>query len=225
MAESELQMWPISALVTRLKGDHLAQLIAPRQNRPGHDVRENLLESLVEEVMVDAFERENVFLRKPVRAILGLQDAPFPASALPDIAVRRDGQIRFCELKSNRVDYARFDNVFESKPFRAYLGSIGDGGAVPWEVEQDLIKLHLYKSLAPTVGSCLFLMIDAYAGSGLSWSQVFQSRARFLETMQTKLIRSLADQLLAATTITPLHGRLPGLVNAHAASWSADAIA
>ena len=57
-------------------------------------------------------------------------------------------------MKSSRVDYARFDNVFESKPFRAYLDSVGDAGAVQWEVGQDLIKLHQFKSLSPEVGSC-----------------------------------------------------------------------
>ena len=200
----EFEPWPIDALVNRLQSGDLEGLVAPRQATTKHDVRENLLEEQACSVMIETFGQRSVSLRKQAKMVLGHPDAPFPGGAQPDISLRHGGLVHFCELKSNRVDYGRFDNVFESKPFRTFLQSIGDGDAVPWEVEQDLIKLHQYKSLAPTVGSCLFLLIDAYRGSGLTWSQVFQSRAFFLETMRTRFIRALAEQLLAATRIVPM---------------------
>lgn len=120
------------------------------------------------------------------------------------LAVRHNGHVHFYEVKSGFADYARFGNVFESKLFRAYLESVGDVGAAPWEVEQDLVKLHLYKKLAPNVGSCLFIMVDAYQGGGLTWSRVFQGLGTFLDTMRSKLVRNMVDRLIAATQITPL---------------------
>lgn len=197
--------WPVEKFIASLEtGDNLAQLVASRRSGVGHDVRENLLEELCEAAVVATFGREAVSLRRQVKTVLELREAPFPGAAQPDIAVGHGGLVHFCEVKSNRIDYPRFDNVFDSKPFIGFLELVGDGGAVPWEVEQDLIKLDRYKSLAANVGSCLFLMIDGYQGSGVSWSQVFQDRALFLDTMRTNYVRSIADRLLTATRVIPI---------------------
>lgn len=164
-------------------------------------MREKSLENAVHNVMASAFGKEHVIKTRNIGSSLGLGSRLFPATAQPDIVAYQDNHFHICELKSSRTDYSRFDCVFESKPFRAYLQALGYDGKNPWEVEQDLIKLHLYKKLAANVGSCLFVMVDAYAGGGRSWTKVFESKQNFMETMRTELVKGLADTIFDRTTI------------------------
>src|SRR5262249_96305 len=122
-----------------------------------HDVREGALEYVVHELLAGSFGPATVKLRKQIGATLGLRRAPFPGRSVPDIALHIDKIIHICELKSSRADYNRFDSVFDSKPFREYLQSLGYSGQDPWEVEQDIIKPRLYQNLSEKVGSCLFV--------------------------------------------------------------------
>ena len=112
-----------------------------------------------------------------------------------------DGAFHVCELKSSRIDYNRFDNVFDSHLLQDYLASRGHDGSSPWEVEQDLIKLRLFHQLSDRVASCLFLMVDAYAGPARSWTAVFSDVDTFRPTMRTDLVRGWAQDLLSATAI------------------------
>ena len=141
---------------------------------------------------------------------------------MPDIVVRHGGKTHILELKSSRIDYSRFDNVFEGAAFKEFLRKAGDAGRVPLEVEQDLIKLSLYPQLSVDVGSCLFLMIDAYDGPGRSWTTVFQSSAGFRETMRTQLAQSWADTLLRSTTIELLEagGARARLITCVVRAWT-----
>ena len=178
--------WPLDQLVANLtQGDILRRLVEPRRVKSRPDVRECLLEDLAETVMVAAFGRAQLRMRKQVRATLGLTTRQFPDTSQPDIAVLQPLRTHFCELKSNRTDYGRFDDVFDSKTFQDFLVTTGDEAARPYEVEQDLIKLSLYPKLASgRVGSCLFLMVDAFPG-GESWADVFASIDTFTRKLRT----------------------------------------
>lgn len=200
--------WPIGALFKRLQeGQNLHLLIRSRQETRGYDVRENILEDIMREVMIEQFGSYRVTVKKQIGTILGLRERSFPARTIPDVTVEHNGLIHISEVKSNRTDYSRFDNVFDSRPFQKYLESVGDAGRIPWEVEQDLIKLKLFKDLSSRVGSCLFIMVDAYGGPGSSWTRVFSSRRSFLNTMRTDLVKGWADKLLTATRIEPLEAQ------------------
>lgn len=200
--------WPIEVLKKQLEeGSVLYQLTQPRRVTQGHDIREHALEHIAREVMIRQFGNNHVIVRKQIGNILKLRERPFPAKTMPDISVEHQYMVHIAELKSSRTDYNRFDNVFDSRPFRKYLESCNHTGGAPWEVEQDLIKLHLFQDLSPRVGSCLFLMVDAYEGSGRSWTNVFANRRAFLETMRTDMVKDFADKLLDVTRIEPLEAK------------------
>jgi hypothetical protein len=159
---------------------------------------------LVRDVLRESDETSNVTVRRRIGSTLGLRNPPFPANAQPDVVLRRGGRVHVCEVKSGRTDYGRFDCVFESKPFQRYLADAGHTGAAPWEVEQDLIKLNLFPRLSNEVSSCVFLMVDAYTGTGRSWTKVFTDLTSFRATMRTALVQDLGQELLARTVILPL---------------------
>lgn len=208
MKDSSRDLWPIDEVVARLcAGDTLSQIVAARPTGRRRDVREHLFESLLSETMIAAFGVSAVMLRKQAQIALGLRNTPFPGSLLPDIMVKHNDIVHFCEAKSNRVDYARFDNVLEAGSMRKFLEEQGHTGLAPWEVEQDLIKLHTYPRIDRRVGSCLFLMIDAYRGPGQSWTKLFTDLQAFERMVRTKLVRSISPELIDSTTIIPLHGR------------------
>jgi len=197
--------WPIDPIIAKLQaGDALAQLVQAKKQVMGHDVRENSLEAIVQSVLTEALGESAVVMRKQVRSVLRLGDQQFPGTSIPDVALVHGGKMHFCELKANRIDYDRFDCVLDSKPFRAFLESVDHRGPDPWEVEQDLIKLHLYEGLSDDVGSCLFLMVDAYRGGGRSWTRAFENRDGFIATMRTKLVQDWANRLLRSTRVLPL---------------------
>jgi hypothetical protein len=215
--------WPIENIKQHLlDGRNLYMLVRSRQAKSGPDVREYILEAIVQDTLIQQFGIDNVTVRKQIGTTLAMRERPFPARTMPDIAVKHSGLIHIAEVKSNRTDYRRFDNVFDSRPFRAYLNSCGHSGGDPWEVEQDLIKLRLYKELSPLVGSCLFLMVDAYEGSRISWTNVFESRHTFLETMRTDLVKGWTDKLLVSTRIEPLkaQGASARLITCAVHSWN-----
>src|SRR5438105_3285775 len=198
--------WPIDELLTRLGQDTALMDLTRARNVGGlRNVREVALERLAREVMAQRFGATHVVMRRPIGSTLRLSLRPFPSTAQPDVALHHEGQIHFCEVKSSRTDYPRFDCVCDSKAFREFLRTRGHDGPSPWEVEQDLIKLDLYKTLSPQVGSCLFLMVDAYEGAGQSWTRIFENRASFVATMRTQLVKSWVDRIFAATHIEPIH--------------------
>ena len=197
--------WPMEGLRRRLlEGDTLHLLTRPKQTSKTYDVREIGLEDLAQDVVIAAFGPGSVVTRRAIGDTLGVRSASFPGRAMPDIAVRHAGKLHVLELKSSRVDYSRFDNVFDSAPFKKFLSGVGDAGRIPWEVEQDLIKLSLYPRLSEDVGSCVLLMVDAYEGPGRSWTAAFGSPAVFRETMRTQLVQGWADTLLRTTMIESL---------------------
>lgn len=199
------QPWPLETIKQKLlENQTLHQLVRPRREDVKPDTREYLLENLAQDILEQQFGKDRVFARQQIGPTLKLEGRPFPAYSYPDVAAVYQNRLHIAELKSNRTDYGRFDNVFDSRPFQEYLNSQGDSGAVPWEVEQDLIKLHLYKGLSRWVGSCLFVMVDAYQGSERSWTDIFSNRQLFEETMQTGVVRGLADRLLKETRIEHL---------------------
>ncbi len=199
------QPWPLETIKQKLlENQILYQIVRPRQRGVKHDRREYILENLVQDVLGQQFGKDHVFARKQLGTTLKLKGRPFPAYSYPDVAVEHQNRIHIAELKSNRTEYGRFDAVFESRPFKEYLNSQGDFGAVPWEVEQDLIKLHLFRGLSQRIGSCLFVMIDAYQGPERSWTDVFSDKRVFRETMRTGVVRGLADRLLKETRIEQL---------------------
>lgn len=194
--------WPFAEFRKRLcTGDTLATLCGPKAGVGKHDVREVMLEDLAREMMTACFGRGSVKVRRPIGETLGIGHAPFPARAMPDIALVLDDSVHVCELKSSRTDYNRFDDIFVSRDFQAYLASRGHSSAAPWEVEQDLIKLRLFFELSDRVKSCVFVMVDAYAGRGRSWTAAFSDRDSFVTTMRTELVRGWANELLGATSI------------------------
>jgi hypothetical protein len=205
-----------------IEGNILHTLTREKDISVRYDVREMILEGLAYAVMLEVFGETSVVARRPIAETLGLRGAPFPGQSRPDIAVRYEEKIHVCELKSNRTDYKRFDRVFDNKAFRAYLQTIGDGGQVPWEVEQDLIKLRLYPRLSDNIGSCLFVMVDAYADVSQSWTRVFEDPDVFRATMRTQLVRGWADELLQNTSVEYLEtgGVKARLITCVVRAWS-----
>jgi hypothetical protein len=199
--------WPIHEFRARLCSrdpDTLSRLCQQGIACSTHDTREHILEGLARDLMSRTFSQERVRVRQRIRTTLGPPaNAPFPARTLPDIVLDLDGTFHICELKSSRTAYGRFDCVFDSQPLRDYLTSQGHNRQPPWEVEQDLIKLRRFHTLSPRVGSCLFLMVDAYTGSD-SWARVFSNADRFARTMRTDLVRGWAQELVDSTTIEPI---------------------
>ena len=164
-------------------------------------IASRVLETLVRDVVSEQLVVNRIVERGPLGRTLGLSGTAFPARQLPDIVISMDGKFFICEVKSSRVDYSRFDCVFESLPFKGYLVAQGHDGPAPWEVEQDLIRLRLFAGLTDAVQSCLFLMVDAYAGKGRSWASVFSDLDTFKSTMRTHLVRGWSTELLASTMI------------------------
>jgi len=196
-------LWPIPALIARLQcGSLLHDLTRPKQKTVGHDVREYALENAAADVMRDHFGSDRVITQTRVADSLRVQTSVFPATAKPDVAIREGHRLHLCELKSSRTDYGRFDCVLDGRA-RDYFRTLGHTGPNPWEVEQDLAKLHLYKTLSNSVGSCLFLMVDAFTGPGC-WTKVFQDLDVFRETMRSQFVRDLGASLLPRTQIQPL---------------------
>jgi hypothetical protein len=200
-----LDPWPIENLLECLsRGDALRTLVAPKNPTAGRNVREDALEQLLEAVCKERFGPESVSARKPLASTLELRSTAFPARCLPDLAVRHDGRIHICEVKSSRVDYARFDNVFDSKGFREHLAARGHRGVAPWEVEQDLIKLRLFGDLSKEVGTCLLLFVDGFAGPGRSWTSAFRDPNALRAVLRTELAKGWAEELIASTRILPV---------------------
>lgn len=197
--------WPLRLIHDRLvAGDVLWRLCQSRAPDRAFNTRESGFETLVRDVLQESDEASSVTVRRRIGSTLGLRNASFPANAQPDVVLQRSGRFHICEVKSGRTDYGRFDCVFESKPFKWYLADAKHTGADPWEVEQDLIKLHLFPRLSNEVGSCVFLMVDAYSGTGRSWTRIFSDLATFRATMRTALVQDLSDELLERTVIMPL---------------------
>lgn len=193
--------WPLKAMVDQLqRGSTLRRLTEPKRSIRWHDVREYQFENIAESVLVEYFGRENIITRKKIATILNIPQTQFPTNARPDLIVRHCGSLHLCELKASRKDYNRYHKEM-GPSFRKYLNSIDYTGPAPYEVEQDLIKLFLYRHLSERVGSCLFLMVDAYEGPSWSWSAAFQEKSEFLRRMHTPLISGMADELLEFTQI------------------------
>ncbi len=197
--------WPLHSICERLSdSDVLVSLCGPRNSTRKFDTRELAFESLMQDVMSQQAGVTNVEIRKRIGGHFGLRRDEFPCHTFPDVLTVCGDTIHICELKSSRTDYSRFDCVFGSVPFRQYLVDMGHDGKDPWEVEQDLIKLRRFAQLSPSVGSCLFLMVDAYSGTGRSWTRVFSELELFCSTMRTKLVREWAEELLTSTVIYPI---------------------
>jgi hypothetical protein len=199
--------WPIQEVVRALgAGDVLANLTRSRQAGPTRDVREDRLESLLRDVLSLRFGPERVWTRKALKTVIPSVGSGFPGATQPDFIVRHEGLFYICEAKSSRTDYPRFDCVFDSKAFRAHLTSQGHSGPDPYEVEQDLIKLLVYRDRLPEVGGCLFLMVDAFAGVESSWTSVFRNAEKFRSTMRTEIVRVHAEEVVRTTRVLELDG-------------------
>lgn len=213
--------WPIKALIDHLcRGSNLRLLIEPRRDSKHRDVREYQLENIAKSVLVEGFGRDRVIVQKPLSRTFNISENDFPANTRPDLVVYHQGFFHICELKSSRKDYNRYHSVV-GRAFREYLDSVGYGGQDPYEVEQDLIKLHQSRTLSNRVGSCLFLMLDAYVGTRWSWTEAFQEKTAFLDRMRTDLIRDMADQLLESTQIKSIDakGTSANLITCVVHSW------
>lgn len=202
-----LAPWPLQRLRERLlEGVTLYGLTGPKRTVGVYDVRENTLEAIFQQVMVDTFDSSAVEeSRRSMARMLDLPNTIFPASAMPDIVIHHGGKVHILEVKSSRTDYNRFDSVVSSG-IRQFLVGIGEGRVVPTEVEQDLMRLLLYPGLTDEIGSCLFMMVDAYdrTRGGKSWTAAFSNPHTFRKTMKTKFVQAKAEMLVAATTIEEL---------------------
>lgn len=166
-------------------------------------VREHLLESLLHRVAESRFGATAVGLRRTASAALGVTTSRFPGRTLPDLAVHFDNRVHFMELKSNRVDYPRDDNVFEGA-IKSFLHEHGQVGSAPWEVEQDLIKLACYPQLSPRVGDCVLLMVDAFVDVSRSWSTCLQDPSSWRARMRTTLVQGWANLICHNVTVLPV---------------------
>ncbi|WP_337171391.1 hypothetical protein [Gemmatimonas aurantiaca] len=155
------------------------------------------------DVVRDQLVVDGLIERAELRQTLGISTQAFPARSRPDLVVQRGDRFHILEVKSSKADDRRSQCVL-GKPFRVHLENRGHTGPAPWEVEQDLIKLELFAELSPAVESCMFLMVDAYVGSGPWWSDVFSSVELFRTTMRTQFVKESAARFLANTVVEPI---------------------
>ena len=116
----------------------------PEAKRGALDRREDMLKALIAESVGQA---GSLLTQKRIATTLRVHDAPFPGNTQPDVVVETPYGVHICEIKVSRRDDARFECVFESKPFIDYLAP-HHNGAAPWEVEQDLLKLQRMYALS-----------------------------------------------------------------------------
>lgn len=193
--------WPTESMIRGIASSpELGRIVSPKQSS-GRAVREHRLEELLFKCVSDSCGVGSVLIRRQAGRTLGASASQFPGGAIPDLSILLGGRWHFLEAKSSRIDYSRFDDVCESKPMQRFLSEVGDEGARPFEVEQDLIKLGMLPALNERVGTCLFFMVDAYAGCGKSWTDVFADPTLFRSTMRTAFIRSRANAIVASTVI------------------------
>lgn len=194
--------WQDEAITAALSSaDRLIELCGPKRKGGALDRREDMLEALIAEIVG---QTGTVSTRKRIATTLRVHAAPFPGNTQPDIVVETPHGVHICEVKVSRRDDARFECVFESKPFIDYLAPHHDGAA-PWEVEQDLLKLQRMYALSDRVSSCRLMILDGYAGSGRSWTNAFSSEENFRSVMRTDMIRHQAAAFVRNVRIHQIH--------------------
>lgn len=199
---------PISELIIALADELrvpgvLTNLCCAKKSDEVRRVREHLLESLLHRVAERQFGVTAVELRRTASATLKVTTSRFPGRTLPDLAIHCDNRVHFVELKSNRVDYPRDDNVCEGA-IKSFLHEHGHTGSAPSEVEQDLIKLACYPQLSPRVGTCVLVMIDAYADASRSWSTFLKDPDQWRARMRTTFVQGWATQTCQNVTVLPI---------------------
>ena len=195
--------WPVAALVEKIAaGDFLHALCKRKTPDEGRAVRELPLEALVVALLRPLHQTASLHVREQICTTLNINSAAFPTKCMPEIVWKIDGSFHICEVKSNLVSDSRAYSVV-GKSLRNHLAVVGRDGRDPTEVEQDLIKLALFRKLSSGVGTCILLFVDAYGGNGLSWRKVFSDRTEFLRVMRTDHIRDNADAILSSTEILP----------------------
>lgn len=196
--------WPVDALVEKIaEGDFLYALCKRKTPDEGRAVREHLLEARIAAALRSLQQATSVHVREQVCTTLNINSAEFPSKCMPDIVWKIDSSFHICEVKSNLISDSRAYAVV-GKSLRHHLGLVGHAGRDPTEVEQDLIKLALFRKLSSSVGTCILLFVDAYGGKGLSWRKVFSDRTEFFRVMRTDHIRDNADAILSSTEILPV---------------------
>lgn len=194
--------WQDEAIKAALgRADRLIDLCGPKRKGGAFDRREDMLEALIAEIVRQA---GSVSTRKRIATTLRVHDAPFPGNTQPDVVVETPHGVHICEIKVSRRDDARFECVFESKPFIDYLAPHHDGAA-PWEVEQDLLKLQRMYALSDRVSSCRLMILDGYAGSGRSWTKVFSAAETFQSVMRTEMVKKQAAVFVSNVSIHQIH--------------------
>ena len=193
--------WLVDALVEKIAaGDFLYALCKRKTPDEGRAVREHMLEALIAAALRPLEETASLHVREQICTTLNVNSAAFPSKCMPDIVWEIDGSFHICEVKSNLISHSRAYEVV-GKSLRHHLDLVGHAGRDPTEVEQDLIKLALFRKLSRSIGTCILLFVDAYDGNGLSWRNVFSDRTEFLRVMRTDHIRDKADAILSSTEI------------------------
>jgi hypothetical protein len=191
-------IWPDEVIGNALKNaEQLEVLCGPKRRGGALDRREGMLEKLVANLIGLS---GTVTLKSRISKTLGIYAAPFPGNTQPDIVLQAPDGVHICEIKVSRRDDARFECVFESKPFIEFLAPHHAGDS-PWEVEQDLLKLQAMYTLSDSVASCRLMILDGYAGSGRSWTMAFSSEEGFVNTMRTSLIKRQAAAFVSNVRI------------------------
>lgn len=180
----------------------LTALCGPKRARE-YNRRESLLEQAVAELLQQEASVTRVERAARIGRTLGLEGTTFPLQTMPDIVVESNGAFDVYEVKSGRVDYSRFDRVV-GKDMRAHLDAQGLTGISPWEVEQDLLRLQAYRRLAVPIRRTMLVLVDAYAGTGRSWSRLFARSDHLREALVTPSLKAQAEVLVANARILPV---------------------
>lgn len=212
------QLWPIVTATATGRGVGWMEDVVDALQRPGFlanlcgarkaeefNVREKVLEEIVAQAVRQRSETRSVQLTSRLGAALGVVGNTYPLDTRPDIVFETPEGVEIIEVKSGRADYARFDCVV-GKGMRGFLDSIGEMDVQPWEVEQDLIRLMTVFDVSPTIQRAHLVLVDAYAGSGRSWTSAFGSADALVALARTEFVHKHAARIVAQTHITHITG-------------------
>lgn len=177
----------------------LRELCGPK--RPAErNTRERQLERLVADVATSVLQPSAVHVTSRLGTALALPDVGYPLDIRADIVACLEDGADVIEVKSGRTDYSRFDRVV-GKAMRRHLEAIGDPNAQPWEVEQDLLRLLHVLDVVPQVRSAQLIIVDAYEGTGRTWTTQLGSADCLASIATTRVIREHASRIVEATSI------------------------
>lgn len=204
---AEFSPWPIAALRDRLlEGDLLWRLCRKKDADDGpRATREHLLERAFIDVLSERRGNgvDRVLHDQQLAQVLDRDGIGFFGSCEVDVAFLANERWHLCEVKSSKVNYRRNDSVV-GKGMGRWLEDNAFPCKTLHEIEQDYIRLLHYPSTSPKIGSCLFVLVDAFEREPSLWANRLGDWGTFSAFMRSPWTKASAERLTAATTVVPL---------------------